>query len=77
MAALPAKKLDPAPAHQVTQGTGDEGVAAWERFFAGLSREDQATLDGLAALDRTYGADFEREARERASAPDGSDATRR
>ena len=74
---MPAKKLDPAPADQVTQGTGDEGVAAWERFFAGLSPEDQATLDGLAALDCTYEADFEREARERALAADGSDANGR
>lgn len=58
-------KIDPAV---VPEWANDEGIASWERFFASLSPEDQATIDGLAELDRTYGPDFEREARDRTNA---------
>jgi hypothetical protein len=47
----------------------ERDVGYWERFFASLSPDEQATLDGLAALDRKYGDDFERERAERGEPP--------
>jgi len=43
----------------------DPALVKQEEQFAKLSPEDQATIDGLAELDKTYGPDFEREARDK------------